>query len=194
MDRRILKSRQAIMEAFIELLAEKNLEKITINDIAERANVNRGTIYLHFTDKYDLQEQCINTYLQQLQDSCMADGDVTELLMQDMLLRSFEFLEANVAIYNTLITGNGIPVFRERMMKMIKEGVQEHLERCRLDSEVALEVEVQFITSAVVGLMEWWVKEGIPYPPLAMVEQLQQLLMRHFQLSDVVKLGATEHR
>lgn len=194
MDRRILKSRQAIMEAFIELLAEKSLEKIKINDIAERANVNRGTIYLHFTDKYDLQEQCINTYLQQLQDSCLADGEVTELQMQDILLRSFEFLESNATIYNTLITGSGIPVFRESMMKMVEEGVKEYLEKWRLDLQSSLEVEVQFITSAVVGLMEWWVKEGIPYPPLTMVEQLQQLLLRHLRLPDVVKLGVTEHR
>lgn len=191
MDRRILKSRQAIMEAFIELLVEKNLQKITINDIAERANVNRGTIYLHFTDKYDLQEQCINTYLQQLQDSCLADGEVTGLLLQDILVRSFEFLEANVTIYNTLITGSGIPVFRESMMKMVEEGVKEYLEKYRLDPQLSLEVEVQFITSAMVGLMEWWVKEGIPYPPAVMVEQLLQLLLRNFQLPEVVKSKTT---
>ncbi len=79
-------------------------------------------------------------------------------------------------------------------MEMINEGVQEYLERCRLGPEAALEVEVQFVTSAVVGLMEWWVGEGIPYPPLAMVEQLKQMLLRHFQSPDIVKLGATERR
>ncbi|NUU61943.1 TetR/AcrR family transcriptional regulator [Paenibacillus sp. JW14] len=47
MDRRILKTRSAIKKAFIELMAEKKFEEITINQISERANLNRGTIYLH---------------------------------------------------------------------------------------------------------------------------------------------------
>lgn len=54
MDRRIQKTRQSIMNTFIDLLAEKGFEKITINDIAERANINRGTVYLNYVDKFDL--------------------------------------------------------------------------------------------------------------------------------------------
>ncbi|MBS5913907.1 MAG: helix-turn-helix transcriptional regulator, partial [Paenibacillus macerans] len=54
MDRRIAKTRQAIMEAFVMLMGEKSFEKITIQEIADRANVNRGSVYLHFTDKYAL--------------------------------------------------------------------------------------------------------------------------------------------
>jgi AcrR family transcriptional regulator len=43
-------------------LGERDFEQITINDIADRANVNRGTIYLHDTDKFDLLDQCIEMY------------------------------------------------------------------------------------------------------------------------------------
>ncbi|WP_277408505.1 TetR/AcrR family transcriptional regulator [Lacrimispora xylanisolvens] len=59
MDRRIKKTRQLIMDTFIDLLSEKEFEKITINDIAERADINRGTVYLHYMDKYDLLDKCI---------------------------------------------------------------------------------------------------------------------------------------
>ena len=47
-DRRILKSQEAIKKALIELMAKNNFDDITIQDIADRANVNRGTIYLHY--------------------------------------------------------------------------------------------------------------------------------------------------
>lgn len=53
-DRRILKSQEAIKKAVIELMAEKSFDDITIQDISDRANVSRGTIYLHYLDKYDL--------------------------------------------------------------------------------------------------------------------------------------------
>ncbi|MFD1908390.1 TetR/AcrR family transcriptional regulator [Paenibacillus rhizoplanae] len=75
MDRRIRKSQEAIIEAFIQLIAEKNFEQITINEIAERANVSRGTVYSHFTDKYDLLDQCIRTHFVKLIDSCLPCGE-----------------------------------------------------------------------------------------------------------------------
>jgi AcrR family transcriptional regulator len=62
-DRRILKTKEAINKAFLELFSDKEFEQITINDIADRANVNRGTIYLHYTDKYDLLNKCIDDHL-----------------------------------------------------------------------------------------------------------------------------------
>ncbi|MBO7743093.1 TetR/AcrR family transcriptional regulator [Paenibacillus sp. MWE-103] len=62
-DRRIIKTREAINKALIELMSEKSFENITINDIAEKANLNRGTLYLHYTDKYDLLDKCIKDHL-----------------------------------------------------------------------------------------------------------------------------------
>lgn len=59
-DRRITKSQEAIKKALIELMSEKSFDDITIQDIADRANVNRGTIYLHYLDKFDL----LDTYKQ----------------------------------------------------------------------------------------------------------------------------------
>ena len=53
-DRRVRKTKQAIKNAFIQLLNKKDLEKITIQDITELADINRGTFYLHYEDKYIL--------------------------------------------------------------------------------------------------------------------------------------------
>jgi AcrR family transcriptional regulator len=48
MDRRKRKTRIAIQKACIELIQEKDFDTITISDIAERADINRATFYLHF--------------------------------------------------------------------------------------------------------------------------------------------------
>lgn len=62
-DRRIRRTKSAIKEAFIDLLNEKEIEKITIQDITKRADINRGTFYLHFEDKYllldEMENECI---------------------------------------------------------------------------------------------------------------------------------------
>lgn len=50
MDKRIIKTRNAIKEAFMNIVLHKELNKITVSDIAEKALINRSTFYLHYTD------------------------------------------------------------------------------------------------------------------------------------------------
>lgn len=184
MDRRIIKTRQAIMEAFIALLAEKGFEKITIHEIADRANVNRGTVYLHFSDKYDLLEQCIETYLQLLYESCLPDGEASRVSTEALLLRTFEFMERNAAVYFTLLTNKGVPAFRNRMMAMMERGIEEHIQSCGINAGVRPEILGPFLSSAVAGLIEWWIVQSRPYPPAEMVEQLVLLLERNLLLPE----------
>lgn len=56
MDLRVQKTRNSIFSAFIELRASKPLEKITIKELSEKANISKQTFYLHFKDIYDLSE------------------------------------------------------------------------------------------------------------------------------------------
>jgi AcrR family transcriptional regulator len=58
-DPRVTRTRKLIREALVVLLAEKNFESITVQDIAERATVNRATFYAHFTDKFALLDSMI---------------------------------------------------------------------------------------------------------------------------------------
>lgn len=62
MDRRKRKSKQAIFDACLQLIKTKDFEAITIHEIAELADLNRGTFYLHYSDKYDM----INHYEDEL--------------------------------------------------------------------------------------------------------------------------------
>lgn len=65
-DRRILKTQEALKAAIIDLMKEKSFDDITIQDLSDRANVSRGTIYLHYMDKYDLLDKLIETHIDEL--------------------------------------------------------------------------------------------------------------------------------
>ena len=56
MDLRIEKTRCAIRNAFLQLRSKKPLEKITVKELSELANINKATFYLHYHDIYDLSE------------------------------------------------------------------------------------------------------------------------------------------
>ena len=58
-DARIEKTKAALTYAFGQLLSEKSIEKITINELCNRANINRITFYNHYSDKYDFFSQLL---------------------------------------------------------------------------------------------------------------------------------------
>ncbi len=59
LDPRVKRTRRLIQQAFEELLAEKGFNALTVQDITERAEVNRATFYAHYSDKYALLEETI---------------------------------------------------------------------------------------------------------------------------------------
>ncbi|MDO3412169.1 TetR/AcrR family transcriptional regulator [Saccharibacillus sp. CPCC 101409] len=177
MDRRVRKTRETITEAFMELLKEKDFERITINEIAERADVNRGTVYLHYEDKFDLLTRCIETYLQELDDSCRPYD--LSAPPEESLLRTFEYLERNAEIFSVLIRQESIPVFRARLAAMLKQGIERQFDCLERRDLLNREIAVQFLTTAVVGLLEWWIVRSMPYPASEMVKQLLLLLEGH---------------
>ena len=67
-DRRVVRTRRSIMQASREIMREKGFDAMTVQDIVDRANVNRGTFYAHFADKYELIEQMIHEEFQQYLD------------------------------------------------------------------------------------------------------------------------------
>src|SRR5690242_12357089 len=58
-DRRAQRTRQVLEQAFLNILQEKGLTAMSIQELTERANIHRGTFYAHFADKYALLEAII---------------------------------------------------------------------------------------------------------------------------------------
>ena len=56
LDRRVQRTQQLLKQAFLEVAQEKGFAAMNIQDVTDRANVNRGTFYAHFPDKYALLE------------------------------------------------------------------------------------------------------------------------------------------
>ena len=58
LDLRVVRTKTAIRNALVELIEEKGFDAITVKDITTKANINRGTFYAHYQDKFDLMTKC----------------------------------------------------------------------------------------------------------------------------------------
>ena len=65
-DRRITKTKKAILCAYLSLLQTKGADSISVSDITKKADINRATFYAHYKDKFELLEQSIKEVLDDL--------------------------------------------------------------------------------------------------------------------------------
>ncbi|USL27466.1 TetR/AcrR family transcriptional regulator [Priestia megaterium] len=176
-DRRITKSQEAIKKAVTELMAEKSFDDITIQNIADRADVNRGTIYLHYTDKYDLLDKMIEEHINNLRELCQSASEMT---FKEGNYVWFEYFENHYLFFSTMLVSKGAPYFRSRFLELVVEEYRPEVDISEgknqgLDEDVIL----QFFASAMVGSVEWWFKNGMSLSAQAMAEQTGALLDRN---------------
>lgn len=183
-DRRITRTREAINRAFLELFAEKEFERITINDIAERANINRATVYLHYMDKYDLLDKCIEGHLDEMVAACSLHKSfqlkITDRFEATEALKSlFVYFENHSLFFSSMLSSQKTTSFRECMLGITKTLIQKQIDMGRVNRGMDAEVALQFTASAFVGTVEWWIVNRMPHPPAYMAEQAMRLLERH---------------
>ena len=93
-DLRIIKTENNIRTTFIQLINEKDFYSITVQDILDRALINRSTFYNHYTDKYNLAETIAKNFLDEFKSLAnfrlMNREDFKDLLnVKDRMLEEF---------------------------------------------------------------------------------------------------------
>jgi AcrR family transcriptional regulator len=177
MDRRILKTQESLKTAVIELMNEKKFDEITIQDIADRANVNRGTLYLHYQDKFDLLDKLIEMHLAELEEM---DEWACKLDWIDALVPYFEYFEKHYLFFSTMLASKDTPSsFRTRLLASFIEGFKGEIDKeSDKNMDLTEDIMVQYAGNAYVGIIEWWIRNGMPYPPQVMAKQVGILLDR----------------
>lgn len=68
-DLRVIKTKRAIDHALLELLQKKSIDKVTVAELSKKAEINKGTFYLHYTDIYDLYQNALKEHLIKMVDA-----------------------------------------------------------------------------------------------------------------------------
>ena len=103
-DKRVQKTKHAIYIAFVELLNEKDMNQITITDIAKKANINRKIFYNYYSDTYEVIEEIQNLVVGAFIKNI---GTVEFTNMTDFLTEIFvkftETVNHDLEFYNLLV-------------------------------------------------------------------------------------------
>lgn len=175
LDRRVRRTRQRLGDALESLIIEKGYDKITVQDLIDRADVGRSTFYAHYETKDDLLVSW--TQLAADMEVHMAQDQIdAESIMPSLAL--FRHLGEYHHLYKAMIGGGGIDIVTEMIHSKLLGHATSELERRSDTSDqttIPIEVRAGFLASSLLALLTWWLDNNMPYAPENMHEMYQEL-------------------
>jgi AcrR family transcriptional regulator len=149
-DPRVKRTRQLLLQAFWALLEEKqNIHSISVQEIAERATVNRATFYAHFEDKYALLESWMREKFHRALESQLPTSSILQMsTLSTLILGVFEFL-ALVRQYAKPSNRQFEPLFERALQQELSELLLRWLKQA--PSEIPLPKETLETTALVIN-------------------------------------------
>lgn len=176
-DRRIRQTKEKLRNALAELMKEKGFESIRIHDLTERADINRGTFYLHYKDKYDLLEQNENEIIQDIVH-IHEEAKKTEHAKHprppsepaSIFVHLFEYLQENSDFIQVLLGKNGHYSFQTKLKTILRENMLKKFLNAQLEKRMLIPIEYfsSYVISAHLGIIQQWVEGGMKESPKEM--------------------------
>lgn len=182
-DPRILRTRQLLRDAFIELLQEMDIEKISVNRLAERATINRVTFYLHYRDIPDMLEKMANDMIEDIHQvlyNTPQNPKLAEETDWPMLVNLLEHIAQNAKFYKVILAINRTTIFSDHLLKLLAELVTERLnsrenESLLVKASIQKDIAIWYGSSALIGTIIAWLRNDMPYTPLFLAKQFSLL-------------------
>lgn len=184
MDRRVIKTKAEIKKAYFELLSEKHFESITVRDITDRANINRGTFYLHFEDKYqvlDYYEDEIFSEIRSIFEEVLDDMQIQNMMDVESspILNMLRLFQKEHYYINLMMGAHGDPLFKEKIRMVFVENITLYLEKYAELDELRYPKDyiLTYLSNAHVGVMVYWLENGAVKPPEEIIKMLLDIVV-----------------
>jgi AcrR family transcriptional regulator len=174
-DRRIKRTQQLLAEALIALTLAKDYDAVTIRDITQYADVGYATFFRHYRDKDALLESVLDVVLAELMllfSTPASDSDE----QQDGLLL-FQYVQQHSEMIRVLLRSGAAPSLVKRVIEMRKQSSRD-VHEAPVDSIVPRDIALYHLIAASISLVQWWLEQGMPYPPEQMGAIYYELVMR----------------
>jgi AcrR family transcriptional regulator len=168
-DRRVRRTQDLLRRALLSLIQEKGYDRITVQDILDRADIGRSTFYAHYRDKDDLLRagfQDIRAELAGERDAAeKGTGSKVEFLQP--MHAVFDHVGRHRQFWGPLSREGGADLVTRILHQSVSDLVREDLRSRFPDTQAdqtRLEAAIQFVTGACMGLVTWWLEnDAVPY-------------------------------
>ena len=180
LDRRVRKTRRKLCECLITLLKEKKVQDITVRELTDMADLNRGTFYLHYKDVFDLLEKT-EAELQEDFNQLVCKHDAVDLKQRPSVIFNeiYSLVYDNADLIEILLGENGDLNFVNRLKQLIREKcLKDWMEVFRSGNAAAFDAFFSFIVSGCIGLVQYWLQTGLKETPEQMAKLTEHIITK----------------
>jgi AcrR family transcriptional regulator len=185
-DRRKRRTRAQLRKALMELIVEKGFDAISVQDIAERADVSRATFYLHYHTKEELLAKSMLEVYDELVEK--AEANINDEAFFSAISQGdhsgfydatdFQHVAEHADFYRVLLSEKGVASFTVMIHNYLAKLVQEQLclpvsaggAHARLPPEMIAHA----VAGAEIGVISWWLEHGQQHSPEAMAKMFYE--------------------
>ncbi|MDE9828611.1 TetR/AcrR family transcriptional regulator [Staphylococcus delphini] len=185
MDRRIRKTTNAIKSALIHLLKTEPLDKITIQQIADTADVHRATFYQHYYDKYDLLDQIEYEVLEKMrvnfndkakQLKALNSVEEAAIVFKEIPKAMLTMISEDIERYQVLLSSGRNHEIEQKIGDMIALNLKSLLPNPDEIEGIPFRYFHAFVLGSMWSLMRIWVLDEERLPIDAQVENIYKLM------------------
>lgn len=179
-DRRVKRTKRLLKDSLAALLMEKNLNEISVKELVDRADINRGTFYLHYRDIYDMLAQIENEMIADLEEiTDKFPASVVEGFPKPYLLEVFRYIAENLEFCRMLLGPNGDMAFVDKLKKMVEEKSLLSIKAAYPENTyVNYQFFAAYNVAGCVGLLQNWIESGMKITPEELAEVADDLIRK----------------
>lgn len=188
------RTERALREAFVSLVLERGYDRISVEDIAERADIARATFYAHYAGKEELLTSVFTELVEDLMNRLTLRVGPWDVARTHMVEESYKHAGELRDLYRVCLSGAGDgkarEAYRAAMTRSVEVNFTERLQALGNEPAVPLPVMCAAFVGTHMELLVAWLDGELEYSPEEMATMEIQVLIRG--LAWAFGLSATE--
>lgn len=161
-DRRVRRTKKALLNALSELMLEKEIRNITVQELADKADIHRATFYVHYSDIYDLYEQIENEIFEEIKVIISETTHTNKELFQTLI----DYIYENSNVFGMFLSKNSNHSLYNRICNFIENDYLEFWKNETKDKQI--NQKWQFYTryhiQGCLSILSLWAESNFYYP------------------------------
>ena len=167
---------QLLQEALLSLIETKPFDRITVDDIVDKAGIGRSTFYRHFETKEALIDEIASAEIERLVDLTFPLLSAVDSRPTCFALASY--VDAHRSLWSILLTGGASAIMRDTFIKLASARAPTSLKG--FAPILPIELGVVGGVGATIEILAWWLRQPDPVSVEQMAEYLDRLSVRPF--------------
>lgn len=153
MDRRVIRTKRAIRSALLQLALEKDVEKITIKELAAKADVDRKTIYNYYEGIAEILGEIENELIASFHKE--AEGLINTYDVQQYFLAVARLIEQDFEMYELIMRSNN-STFTSKVVLFLREWIQTSLNKSGMLDPEKIAAATEYLSGGIFNAYRYW--------------------------------------